>query len=171
MAAIGQQSDVEGMRMASVDFAHQEGYNRSETDVTIQRVVTAISTPIKRAFADFQSAPVIARALFAEVGETPAQDRFVMMDYDGDYHARRNFGYLVPTDDMVKGVEEKLSNLYLATANIQTAIEELESIWNEAIENTESKNPLSEELNKEIAILERGKSVGSRFRYITDMPE
>src|SRR3569832_2774998 len=42
-AGIGQQSDVEALRMAAVDFASQEGYNRSEQDVTIQRVATALS--------------------------------------------------------------------------------------------------------------------------------
>src|SRR5512143_199130 len=52
-AAIGQQSDAESLRVAAIDFAHREGFQRSEQDVTIQRVVTAMSQPIKEAFANF----------------------------------------------------------------------------------------------------------------------
>src|SRR3954462_3208733 len=66
-AAIGQQSDIEALRTAAVEFTHQEGYNRSEQDVTIQRVASAMSTPLKRSFGDFSTAPFVARGLFGEV--------------------------------------------------------------------------------------------------------
>ena len=67
-AAVGQQSDVESIRGSALDFASREGYNRSEEDVTIQRVATGISVPIKKAFGDFGTAPLVVRCLFAEVG-------------------------------------------------------------------------------------------------------
>jgi len=84
-SAIGQQSDIEAIRVAAVEFAHREGFNRSEDDVTIQRVVAGLSDSIKRAFADFNTSPVVARCLFAEAGASPAEDRFFLLDYDGDY--------------------------------------------------------------------------------------
>src|SRR5438045_7336419 len=84
-AAIGQQSDVESLRTAAVEFNHQEGYNRSEQDVTIQRVASALSSPLKKAFADFNTAPVVARVLFAEVNQAVADDLYYALDYDGDY--------------------------------------------------------------------------------------
>ena len=84
-SALGQQSDVESLRVTAIDYAHREGYQRSEQDVTIQRIVTAMSQPIKDAFANFSSSPWIAKALFMEVGETMADDRFYCIDYDGDY--------------------------------------------------------------------------------------
>ena len=59
-AGLGLQSDVEAMRVAAIDFSHQEGYQRSEQDVTIQRVVAAVSDPVKQAFANFGSPPVVA---------------------------------------------------------------------------------------------------------------
>jgi hypothetical protein len=34
----GQQADVEAMRVTAIEFAHQEGYARSESDATIGRV-------------------------------------------------------------------------------------------------------------------------------------
>src|SRR5438045_4506764 len=73
-AAIGQQSDIEAMRTAAVEFTHQEGYNRSEQDVTIQRVASALSVPLKKAFADFSIVPVVARSLFAEVHPAVDED-------------------------------------------------------------------------------------------------
>src|SRR6476661_1608987 len=56
LAGIGQQSDVDAIRNAALEFASREGFQRSEEDVTIQRVVNALSAPLKRAFGDFGSA-------------------------------------------------------------------------------------------------------------------
>jgi proteasome alpha subunit len=170
MAGMGQQSDVEAVRIASVDFAHQEGFNRSEKDVTIQRVVTAVSGPIKRAFADFSAAPVIARTLFVEVGPTPAQDQFVMVDYDGDFHARRQYGFLAPTPESTAILEEKLANLFLSTAAKETAIAELDAVFLAAIASEEIAKPdeLTEGMSKEVAFLEREPHHLSRFRYTTE---
>jgi hypothetical protein len=53
--------------------------------VTIQRIVTAMSQPIKDAFANFSVSPWVAKALFMQVGETMDEDRYFCIDYDGDY--------------------------------------------------------------------------------------
>lgn len=87
-AAVGQQSDIEAVRMAGLEFASREGFSRSEDDVTLPRIVNAVSNPIKRAFSDFGSAPVVARGIFVEVNEAPADDQFYLVDYDGDYELR-----------------------------------------------------------------------------------
>lgn len=170
MAAIGQQSDVEALRMAAIDFAHQEGYGRSEQDVTIQRVVTAMSAPIKRAFADFSSAPVVARGLFAEVGATPADDQFVMLDYDGDFHQRKGFGFLAQTSDSAAILDEKLSAAFLTTASIKTALTELEPIVLSGFVSEEVASPseITEGLTREVALLERESKHVQRFRFIEE---
>lgn len=81
--------------MAAIDFAHQEGFQRSEEDVTIQRIVMAMSQPLKRAFGDFNSAPFVARALFAEVGDAAAEDKYYILDYDGDFSVRERWAILM----------------------------------------------------------------------------
>ena len=49
--AVGNQSDIETMRNAALDFAHREGFQRSPDDVTAQRLVGSILAPaLKRAF-------------------------------------------------------------------------------------------------------------------------
>ncbi|HCE01457.1 MAG TPA: hypothetical protein DER07_10490, partial [Armatimonadetes bacterium] len=88
MAAIGQQSDVEAIRSAAVEFAHREGFARSESDVTLERVAATLSQPIKRAFGDLTVAPFVVRALFAQVGEDAATDRLLVLGFDGDYSYR-----------------------------------------------------------------------------------
>ncbi len=129
MAALGQQSDVEAIRTAALDFAHQEGFSRSEQDVTLQRVVTAISSPIKRAFADFSSAPVIAMALFAEIGDTPDQDLFSAIEYDGDFHTRRKHGFLAADPDVRSAIEERIKKFDSRIKTVEKAVEELKEIW------------------------------------------
>ncbi|MBS1720951.1 MAG: hypothetical protein JST35_10935 [Armatimonadetes bacterium] len=136
MASIGQQSDVEAIRVAAIDFAHQEGFNRSEQDVTVSRVVNALSTSLKRAFSDFQASPVVARTVFAEAGDTVDADRYFILDYDGDYTVHQRVvvvsGSLDLADRLLEGAralpttesidEAKASTLAL----LQTTIEQFE---------------------------------------------
>lgn len=83
---VGSQADLEMLRISAIDFAHGEGFTRSEDDVTVQRVVGfALSPALKRAFADPTAAPFVARALFAEMGKGPNEDLFFKLDYDGEY--------------------------------------------------------------------------------------
>ena len=50
-SAIGNQADVEAVRLAAIDFCHQEGFSRSPDDVSLQRLVGfVLSPPLKRAF-------------------------------------------------------------------------------------------------------------------------
>ncbi|MBI3909811.1 MAG: 20S proteasome subunit A/B [Armatimonadetes bacterium] len=91
---IGNQSDLEAARMAAIDFAHREGYQRSPDDVTAHRLVGSVLSPaIKRAFADPFSAPFVFRGLFAELGDFPAADQFFTLNYDGEF--RRETLYAV----------------------------------------------------------------------------
>ena len=85
-AGLGQQSDVETMRTAAIDFAHREGFQRSPDDVTVQRLVGSVLSPaIKKAFGDPFTAPFVFRGLFAELGERPDEDQFYTLNFDGEF--------------------------------------------------------------------------------------
>src|SRR5687767_14070591 len=89
---VGNQSDLETVRNAAIDYAHREGFQRSPDDVTLQRLVgTALSPAIKRAFNEPYTAPFVARSLFAELGDAPAEDRFYALNYDGEYSLHPDF--------------------------------------------------------------------------------
>ncbi|GMV38056.1 MAG: hypothetical protein AMXMBFR61_25640 [Fimbriimonadales bacterium] len=85
-AGIGSQADLEAVRLRAIDFAHTEGFVRSEDDVTVQRVVGfALSPTLKRAFADPMTAPFVARTVFAEMGDSQERDSFYVLNFDGEY--------------------------------------------------------------------------------------
>lgn len=86
MGALGKQSDIEALRIAAIDTAHKEGFERSPDDVSIQRLVGfALSPAIKRVYNDNQAIPLTVRAVFGELGRTPAQDHLFVLGYDGEF--------------------------------------------------------------------------------------
>lgn len=83
---IGNQSDLETMRNAAIDFAHREGFQRSPDDVTAHRLVGSVLSPaLKKAFGDPFTAPFVFRGLFAELGDRPEQDMFYALGFDGEF--------------------------------------------------------------------------------------
>jgi proteasome alpha subunit len=83
---IGNQSDIEMMRNAAIDFAHREGFQRSPDDVTAQRLVgSVLSQALKKAFGDPFTAPFVFRGLFAELGERQEHDLFYALGFDGEF--------------------------------------------------------------------------------------
>lgn len=168
--AIGQQSDVEALRVAAIDFAHQEGYNRSEEDVTIQRVVTALSGSLKRAFADFNTAPFVARALFAEVGEGPTDDAYNVLDYDGDFTTRKGFAYCAGSDEVGVKLKEGLAGIKTKGLATSAALTALKKIWTSAAQS-EGEASIPQDAFPEAVLLERGEVHENHVRRLTSDEE
>lgn len=168
MTAIGQQSDVEALRVAAIDFAHQEGYQRSEHDVTIQRVISTLSQPLKRAFGDFNSSPFVVRSLFLEVANEPVADGFYVLDYDGDFSILKLSAYLAGNEDQASVIREGLNALEGQALELPDAVAALKPIWAKAMDPEGGKtfDQLTEHLDVEIAILERQPTRDRRFRRI-----
>jgi len=86
MGALGKQSDIEALRIAAIDTAHREGFERSPDDVSIQRLVGfALSPAIKRSYNDQQVIPLTIRAIFAELGRTAETDHLFVLGFDGEF--------------------------------------------------------------------------------------
>lgn len=166
--AIGQQSDVEQIRVSAIDFAHQEGYQRSEDDVTIQRVVNALSQPLKRAFADFNTSPFVFQGLFAEVGETPETDAIYLLDFDGDFSMLNQRGYLTGDPESGERLHAALAQLDLSQLTPKTAVETLKKLWAETLDPEEKRSfeKLTENLTLEVALLARHPVGEERFRLL-----
>ena len=161
-AAIGQQSDIEAVRVAAVEFAHREGFSRSESDVTIQRVVTAVAAPIKKAFGDFGSSPLVANSLFAELGDKPDTDAYYTIEFDGDYHLLRNSAVLAS-----KGVsEEVLHDAIPASTTPEEALTILKDKWQHlASEKGETELDMTG-LHLEATLLERNSGRENKFKIL-----
>jgi proteasome alpha subunit len=120
-AGLGQPSDLEAIRTAALEFASREGFNRSEDDVNVQRVATAVSTPIRRSFGDFNSAPVVARCLFAEIGDSITSDRYYTIDYDGDFALSRHHASVAGSLELGVQFDNALSEIDPATDPAEAA--------------------------------------------------
>ncbi len=120
--ALGNQADVEAVRLASIDFCHQEGFSRSPDDVSIQRLVGfTLSPPLKRAFGDPMTSPNVLRCVFAELGKTPEQDQFFVLNYDGEFSTHSAFAIAGGTD----GAEDAMHDLlkgFDSTPDLENAI-------------------------------------------------
>ena len=107
-AALGHPVDIEKVRQAAIEAAHLEGFNRSARDVTLRRLISfALSTTLKNSFEQIFSPPIMVESIFAELGETPAQDVLVRVHYDGHHHYETS-GALVAHNDAKQ--EEEAGN-------------------------------------------------------------
>lgn len=158
-AALGQQSDVEALRIAALEFASREGFTRSEADVTIQRVVVAVSTPLKRAFGDFSSAPFLVRGLFAELGDRPDQDEYYALEYDGDYEPYAGRAVIAGSADLANRLRERVSEI-AADLTPADATDALRAIYDEIV-------PLDPALSEEVVLLDRVTHRENRFRRLS----
>jgi proteasome alpha subunit len=187
-SAIGNQADVEAVRLAAIDFAHQEGFVRSPDDVSIQRLVGfAISPALKRSFGDSFNSPNVLRALFAEIGRRPANDSFFVLNYDGEFSTHTRFAVVAGSeaaeDAMMKELESKLSDVPDLAAALQTAAqvwrvgsldysrgdEDEDQDQESTTVDTADTDPLREALEHghlEAAILERDTPRESKFRLL-----
>ncbi|HLK16599.1 MAG TPA: hypothetical protein VKT78_17465 [Fimbriimonadaceae bacterium] len=166
-AAIGQQSDVEAIRIAAVDFASREGYQRSEQDVTIQRIASAVSTPIKRAFGDFSSAPFVVRSLFAEVNQTADADLFYTVDYTGDYAVTRGTAVIAGEEAVYAALAGRLGELD-RTKNAADLLDGVLDLWQAAITPEDgSREEAIEGMRPEALLIERSDVRVDRFRTLT----
>ena len=86
LGGMGHPADLEKLRFNLLDMAHVEGFNRSPSDVTGNRLMKYSLAPmIKQAFEEIFKAPFIAKILLAELGLHAEQDRFLTIDYDGTF--------------------------------------------------------------------------------------
>ena len=101
-AALGHPVDIEKLRQAAIEAAHVEGFNRSAKDVTLRRLISfALSTTLKNSFEQIFAPPFIVESIFAELGESAAQDVLVRVHYDGNHHYETS-GVLVAGPDRKK---------------------------------------------------------------------
>lgn len=181
-SAIGNQADVENLRLAAIDFAHQEGFVRSPDDVTIQRVVGfALSPALKKAFGDPLTTPFVARALFAELHEAPDRDQFYTLNYDGEFLPFERFAAIGGTqaaeEQAMRYLEAHLTRLPTLESALPIALtawgiayEAAQQEDTDAIAEDAARNRLREMLGEaqvEVGILERQTLRENRFRLLS----
>jgi proteasome alpha subunit len=192
MGAIGHPGDIERLRMAAIELASTEGFTRSATDVSLRRLVHYSLSPLmKGAFEQVYGAPYLTRMLFAEVGEQPAEDLFLRVEYDGEIatngatfaQARQDFAVLSGTRQSRELMESFLKSEHRPEASFETALKAALDAWsighmtlqtNDAKELPERAAVMKyrqEQLANagiEAGVLERNASRTIRYRSLSD---
>ena len=179
-SAIGNQADVEAVRLAAIDFCHQEGFSRSPDDVSLQRLVGfVLSPPLKRAFGDPMTSPNVLRAVFAEIGKTADKDQIFVLNYDGEFSTHSQSAAAGGSEAAEDSMMEKLAS-YEGTPDLNGAIERARAAFEIGLRpreddedeerNSHERSPLEMALDGgefEAAVLERDSPRESKFRVLS----
>lgn len=186
-SAIGNQADVEAVRLAAIDFAHAEGFQRSPDDVSIQRLVGfAISPPLKRSFGDPLSSPNVLRAIFVEMGKSPDKDVFFALNYDGEFSTHSRLAAIAGREVAENAMREELEKA-TDVPDLATALSRAAAAWRigaqeraTSSDDDEETTPSTDEADHdalaqalqegqiEAAILERFTPRESKFRLLRE---
>src|SRR6059036_2559485 len=138
LGAIGHPGDIERLRMAAIELASTEGFTRSAADVSLRRLVHYSLSPVmKSAFEQVYGAPYLARMLFAEVGESPNEDLFLRVEYDGEIatngatyaQARQDFAVLSGTRQSRELMEAFMKSQHAPDASFELALNSALNAW------------------------------------------
>lgn len=191
-SAIGNQSDVEQIRVATVDVAHTEGFQRSPDDVSVQRLVgMRISPAIKKVYSDPFAQPIVFKGIFAELGKTADRDQIMTLSYDGEFSAAPDMAVAAGTAYAEDRMREHLkAEAQSGTPTLDVALRAALDAWGIGMKHLESEDRadadystegegdkdvsafITEHLGKgwtvEVGILERDTTRESRFRLLSD---
>jgi proteasome alpha subunit len=192
MGAIGHPGDIERLRMTAIELASTEGFTRSAADVSLRRLAYySLSPMLKSAFEQIFGAPLLARMLFAEIGERPESDLFLRIEYDGSIatngaalaEARQDFAALSGTHASTELMESHLKKEHETSATLSRALKTALNAWtigrmslgDDGARELPAKDALAEEVQKhlrngvvEAALLERDSKMAIRYRAVTD---
>lgn len=182
---VGNQSDVETMRSAALDFAHREGFQRSPDDVTAHRLVGSVLSPaLKKAFGDPFTAPFVFRGLFAELGATPQEDHFYALGFDGEFRTESGYSVVAGT---YEAENQAIDRLHSSVSGIKSRDEAIAlglEAWGTArraanrqtfgeAEDAADEKPVTKVLREalaegklEVGILERETTREGKFRLL-----
>ena len=127
LGGMGHPADLEKLRFSLLEMSHTEGFNRSPSDVTGARLVKyGVAPAIKQAFEEVYKAPFIVKILLAELGQKPAKDVLLTINYDGTFEETTGCVVIAATSAVQKEMmtyirHETSSNLSLGLA-VATAL-------------------------------------------------
>jgi len=191
-SAIGSHSDVEQLRVAAIDVAHTEGFQRSPDDVSVQRMVGfRISPAIKKVYSDPFAQPIVFKGIFAELGKTADRDQLVVLSYDGEFSTSPTAAVVAGTAYAEDRMKEHLKEETKAgTVSLAAALSAAVSAWGIGMKHLEAedredadystegegtkdvadfiKEHLGKDWHVEAGVLERNTNKESRFRLLAD---
>lgn len=130
LGGMGHPTDLEKLRFSLLEMAHVEGFNRSPSDVTGSRLVKyGIAPVIKQAFEEVYKAPFIVRILVAELGQKPAKDALLTINYDGTFEEMTGCAVLAATSAAQAKMMSYLKEQTPVTLSLEQALDLALRAW------------------------------------------
>lgn len=145
LGSIGHPADVERLRMTLLDMAHMEGFNRSDKDVTLARLLQfGIAPAMKQNFEEVMRAPYLVKLLFAEI-DFDNQPLFFRLNYDGHWEMFKK-GVVISGNDKESGwIQKQIEQTDFASFSLEQALKEACRLWEEGKKQGASKSEDADE--------------------------
>ena len=145
LGSLGHPADVERLRMTLLDMAHLEGFNRSEKDVTLARLLQfGIAPAMKQNFEEVMRAPYLVKLLFAEI-DFDNQPLFFRLNYDGHWEMFKKGAVISGNDKESEWIQKQIEQTDFASLSLKQALKEACRLWEEGKKQGSSQSEDADE--------------------------
>ncbi len=146
LGSLGHPADVERLRMTLLDMAHVEGFNRSDKDVTIARLLQfGIAPAMKQNFEEVMRAPYLVKLLFAEI-DFNNKPLFFRLNYDGHWEMFKKGAVISGNDKESEWIQKQIEQTDFASLSLKQALKEACRLWEEG---KKQSSPESEDADEQ----------------------
>jgi len=131
LGSLGHPADVERLRMTLLDMAHVEGFNRSDKDVTIARLLQfGIAPAMKQNFEEVMRAPYLVKLLLAEI-DFDNKPLFFRLNYDGHWEMFKKGAVISGNEKESEWIQKQIEKTDFASLSLEQALKESCRLWEE----------------------------------------
>ena len=140
LGSLGHPADVERLRMTLLDMAHVEGFNRSDKDVTLARLLQfGIAPAMKQNFEEVMRAPYLVKLLFAEI-DFDNRPLFFRLNYDGHWEMFKKGVVISGNDKESEWIQKQIEKTNFSSLSLGKAMKEACRLWEEGKKQGSSKS-------------------------------
>jgi proteasome alpha subunit len=145
LGSLGHPADVERLRMTLLDMAHVEGFNRSDKDVTIARLLQfGIAPSMKQNFEEVMRAPYLVKLLFAEI-DFDNKPLFFRLNYDGHWEMFKKGAVISGNDKESEWIQKQIEQTDFGSLSLKQAMKAACRLWEEGKKQGSSGSDDSDE--------------------------
>ncbi len=138
LGGMGHPADVERLRMNLLDLAHLEGFNRSEKDVTLTRLLQfGIAPALKQNFEEVMRAPYLVKLLLVEI-DFQNKPQFIRLNYDGHWETFHKGSVISGIETETKVIQEKINEMDFTSFSLKKALQEGCVLWEKGKQQNKS---------------------------------
>jgi proteasome alpha subunit len=145
LGSLGHPADVERLRMTLLDMAHVEGFNRSDKDVTIARLLQfGIAPAMKQNFEEVMRAPYLVKLLLAEI-DFDNKPLFFRLNYDGHWEMFKKGAVISGNEKESDWIQKQIEKTDFASLSLEQALREACRLWEKSKKQGSSESEDADE--------------------------